>query len=60
MLRFGGQQLREEIRALKRQGVKTEPAVAQLLGLPGDPYQAVLDLASLSDPEVANRVHTRD
>jgi len=34
---------RRSIVALKEQGYKTEPAFATLLGLEGDPYQAILD-----------------
>lgn len=41
--------LREQVIKLKQAGVKTEPAFAQLLGLQGDPYEAVLALESWSD-----------
>ena len=34
---------RQQIIALKRQGMKTEPAFGLLLGLKNDPYQALLD-----------------
>jgi hypothetical protein len=39
-----GEQFRQEIIKLKRQGLKTEPAFAKLLGLKGDPYQELLKL----------------
>jgi hypothetical protein len=37
-----GEQFREKIVELKRSGYKTEPAFAKLLGLDGDPWQAIL------------------
>jgi hypothetical protein len=39
----------EQIRALKRKGLKTEPAFAQLLNLEGDPYDRLLELFEYSD-----------
>lgn len=39
-----GDPFRQQIIALKKQGYKTEPAFAELLGLRGDPYQALLHL----------------
>ena len=38
-----GDGFRQEIINLKESGIKTEPAFAQLLDLPGDPYEALLD-----------------
>jgi hypothetical protein len=38
-----GEPFRNEILQLKKRGIKTEPAFAQLLQLPGDPYKAILD-----------------
>ena len=38
-----GPTFKEQIRELKKSGLKTEPAFAQLLGLKGDPYYALLD-----------------
>ena len=46
ILKERGEAFRREIIALKESGVKTEPAFAQLLGLPGDPYLAILDYAA--------------
>ncbi|HQQ96538.1 MAG TPA: DUF4269 domain-containing protein [Cyclobacteriaceae bacterium] len=37
-----GPLFRDQVLALKKSGIKTEPAFAQLLGLSGDPYEAML------------------
>lgn len=39
-----GEDFRKSVVELKQNGLKTEPAFAQLLGLSGDPYQAMLNL----------------
>ncbi len=56
LLSFGGDRLREAVRALKRRGVKSEAAFASCLGLVGDPYAALFDLESLSDSRIAELV----
>jgi hypothetical protein len=49
LLRHGGPEVRRQIRHLKGQGLKTEPAFAVVFGLPGDPYQTLLQLAELDE-----------
>lgn len=39
-----GEKFREQIIRLKSEGMKTEPAFAQLLGINGDPYLGLLEL----------------
>jgi len=53
LLQLGGRKARERILELKKGGIKTEPAFAAWLGLDGDPYAALLELASFSDEELA-------
>lgn len=42
LLKANGAVFREQVLELKRQGLKTEPAFALLLGLDGDPYASLL------------------
>ncbi|GAA4328551.1 DUF4269 domain-containing protein [Mucilaginibacter gynuensis] len=44
LLQKHGEAFRRQVIDLKLQGIKTEPAFAQLLNLPGDPYVAMLNL----------------
>ncbi|MEQ1584910.1 MAG: DUF4269 domain-containing protein [Cyclobacteriaceae bacterium] len=44
ILTLNGAEFRNQIIALKKSGLKTEPAFAQLLGLEGNPYDALLRL----------------
>jgi hypothetical protein len=53
LLQLGGRKTRERILELKKAGIKTEPAFAAWLGLDGDPYAALLELARFSDEELA-------
>ena len=44
LLNAHGPAFKKEIMKLRRAGYKTEPAFAQLLGLDGDPYEALLKI----------------
>jgi hypothetical protein len=56
LLAVGGTTLRDKVISLKTSGLKTEPAFATLLALPGNPYQALLTLESCSDEELLRLV----
>jgi hypothetical protein len=43
----------------RRDGLKTEPAFADILGLDGDPYLALLDLEAVSDDTLAQMLRSR-
>jgi hypothetical protein len=44
LLNLGGDTVRNQIRNLKKKGIKTEPAFARCFSLEGDPYRALYDL----------------
>ncbi len=52
LLELGGEGLRAAVMTARRAGAKTEPAFAQVLGLEGDPYRAMLALADRDDEEL--------
>lgn len=52
LLQLWGNEGHREIRRLKRSGLKTEPAFAQVLGFQGDPYVELLHLATWSRIEL--------
>lgn len=57
LLDIGGMDAYQHIRALKQSGMKTEPAFAQYFHIPGDdPYEAMLQLESLTEEELRQRV----
>lgn len=47
LLVIGGEKAREDIKALKRSGLKTEPAFAQYFNIDGDPYERLLEFADM-------------
>lgn len=60
LLALGGSSAYREIRLLKQQGMKTEPAFARYFNIPGDdPYQALLDWERLTDDELRLQLHIK-
>ncbi len=55
LLNLFGNKLRRQIIALKKQGFKTEPAFAKVLGLKNDPYRELLELETVSDDDMCRR-----
>jgi hypothetical protein len=53
LLALGGEAFRAEIMEARRTNMKTEPAFAAVLGLGGNPYEALLALESRADEELA-------
>jgi len=52
LLELFSDKFREAVILLKKSGMKTEPAFAELLDLEGNPYEALLKLERLSDGEI--------
>ncbi|KOP67797.1 HIT family protein [Bacillus sp. FJAT-18019] len=47
-----GEAAKQRIIELKRSGFKTEPAFAELLNIPGDPYEELLNMSSWSEDQL--------
>jgi hypothetical protein len=56
ILKLGGEPLKTKIMKLRSSGLKTEPAFASVLQLQGDPYDALLELHSWPENELAQLV----
>ncbi len=54
LLALGGTSFRQAILERRSAGLKTEPAFAAVLGLAGDPYEALLALGDASDVRLAD------
>ena len=52
VLQASGEPWRRAVQQLKQQGLKTEPAFAALLRLPGNPYEALLMLEGKTQAEL--------
>lgn len=52
ILEVAGPEFCGRVIALKQSGIKTEPAFAAVMGLAGDPYDEILRIYDLSDPEL--------
>ncbi|KAF0811089.1 hypothetical protein A167_00121 [Alcanivorax sp. S71-1-4] len=57
---LGGEPLQTAVRGCRQQqGLKTEPAIADVLGLTGDPYAAVLALEDWDDTRLSTLIRAR-
>ena len=59
LLVLGGDRLRAAVMQRRRDGRKTEPALAHLLGLAGDPYAALLALDEMPDADIIRLLNSR-
>lgn len=50
--------LKDAVMRLKLDGLKTEPAFAKVLSLPGDPYVAMLELEHMDDAQLREVIGT--
>ncbi len=55
LLVLGGASARQEIRRLKQNGLKTEPAFARYFNLAGDPYEVLYRMSFLREDELRLR-----
>ena len=58
LLALGGESLHAAVMERRCNGLKTEPAFADVLRLAGDPYVALLELEAMSDAELAQMLRS--
>lgn len=56
LLTIGGENARNKIRSLKRQGLQTEPAFAKYFKLEGDPYKRLLEFENMGLSEILTEI----
>lgn len=57
LLKLGGESFHQGLVKLREQGLKTEPAFAEMMKLTGDPYQELLNLFPHSEQELREKLH---
>lgn len=56
LINIGGDVFRDKLQKAKLSGMKTEPAIASILGLEGDPYESVAGLVEMTEGELLNLI----
>jgi len=59
MVKYLGESFRQNVIKSKLKGLKTEEAIAEVLGLPGDPFQTLYDWSFLSVSEFRKKIDRR-
>ncbi|WP_235209769.1 DUF4269 domain-containing protein [Sphingobium sp. Ant17] len=57
LITLGGEGFVKAVMALRRDGMKTEPAFAVALDIQGDPYESLLDIGSLDEHALVGLLH---
>lgn len=57
LVKLAGKPFQNAVRLARLDGLKTEAAIAQILGLKGDPYHAVLSLERWDDQRILEALH---
>ncbi len=59
LLRLGGKKLLDKVKEKRKEGLKTEPALAEVLGLSGNPFDEILKLHELSEKDLRELIQER-
>ena len=59
LVKIGGSDFQHQVRALKEQGLKTEPAICKILQIEGDPYSAILQTEAWPDGKLKKHIFSK-